>query len=191
MTATCAADVGTGHPGTESKDFSSATFEAWGDDFYRRLSQHMRAASMSIGECGAGTMVCWAALVSAYGQGPAMSAVLHCPCCERGPSQATVAGVASKVLLVSCLPSVQHLQFAPQAVWQKPLSDALCCPCAAVGCVCGKCGAPALVAFSGKRQVRAAADIWNTSFEIACVSCMHPDWHCTCMFMLLSTDVQT
>lgn len=42
-------DVGTGHPGTHSHDFTSATFVNWASVFYDRLSAHMRRASASIG----------------------------------------------------------------------------------------------------------------------------------------------
>lgn len=42
-------DVGTGHPGTHSHKFKSATFVTWSSVFYKRLTDHMERASASIG----------------------------------------------------------------------------------------------------------------------------------------------
>ena len=42
-------DVGTGTPGTDSRQFTSATFVDWASVFYQRLIDQMRRASSSIG----------------------------------------------------------------------------------------------------------------------------------------------
>mmetsp|Transcript_15363 Transcript_15363/g.46373 ORF Transcript_15363/g.46373 Transcript_15363/m.46373 type:complete len:342 (+) Transcript_15363:122-1147(+) len=47
-------DVGCGVPGTDSSQFSSATFQGWAAGFYSRLTAHMHRATDSIGcTCGA------------------------------------------------------------------------------------------------------------------------------------------
>jgi hypothetical protein len=47
------ADVGTGHPGTDSSAFPSAVFAGWSQVFYARLRAHMARASAAMGACGA------------------------------------------------------------------------------------------------------------------------------------------
>lgn len=47
-------DVGTGHPGTDSSQFSSRTFIQWRQDFYHRLRSHVAQACKTIG-CSCGT----------------------------------------------------------------------------------------------------------------------------------------
>ena len=42
-------DVGTGTPGTDSRQFTSANFVDWASVFYQRLVDQMRRASSSIG----------------------------------------------------------------------------------------------------------------------------------------------
>jgi TDG/mug DNA glycosylase family protein len=43
-------DVGSGHPGTASNAFTSATFEVWIAEFQARMAAHLAAAAQSIGE---------------------------------------------------------------------------------------------------------------------------------------------
>ncbi|KAG2499959.1 hypothetical protein HYH03_002244 [Edaphochlamys debaryana] len=56
-------DVGCGHPGTDSSQFSSADFERWSSAFYARLRAHVARAGASIGctcpggACGAPSLV--------------------------------------------------------------------------------------------------------------------------------------
>ena len=56
-------DIGTGHPGTDSAQFSSETIQGdWAPDFYARLARHVRRASAAVpgcvcGRCGAPCLV--------------------------------------------------------------------------------------------------------------------------------------
>jgi hypothetical protein len=51
-------DIGTGHPGTDSSQFSSQLIQStWAPDFYGRLAGHMQRASDAIGE-----LSCWLAV---------------------------------------------------------------------------------------------------------------------------------
>lgn len=43
-------DLGSGHPGTVSSAFTSATFEVWIQEFRARMEQHLAAAALSIGK---------------------------------------------------------------------------------------------------------------------------------------------
>lgn len=56
-------DVGTGTPGTDSRQFTSATFVDWASVFYQRLVDQMQRASSSIG-CGLGAAKKYATSVS-------------------------------------------------------------------------------------------------------------------------------
>lgn len=56
-------DVGSGIPGTDSSQFTTAHFEAWRQPFYDRLAAHMTRASANIG-CTCGT--CGAPAVVAF-----------------------------------------------------------------------------------------------------------------------------
>eukprot|EP00775_Hariotina_reticulata_P010204 gene10204-10365_t len=42
-------DVGTGHPGTDSAQFTSRDFQAWRSSFYARLAAHLQKACAAIG----------------------------------------------------------------------------------------------------------------------------------------------
>ena len=50
-----AADVGVGHPGTDSSKFTSDDLRRWSTGFYAYLQEHLEEANKSIGgcECGA------------------------------------------------------------------------------------------------------------------------------------------
>jgi hypothetical protein len=51
-------DVGSGHPGTSSNAFTSATFEVWIAEFQARMAAHLAAAAHSIGEKIAMDVIC-------------------------------------------------------------------------------------------------------------------------------------